>query len=151
VSVEVLQVSGVWRRPVVAARVNWGRWIVDCPACPSALALAPGAPVLRCWDCAAVAEVAWPDDELRDGVERLLAVRPSPHTRNWTPGETLHDLLAENIAHDVVAGALQRLAELGAAPAGGRLYLVEGDRLTVDALTAPLELARAEARREIGA
>lgn len=85
------------------ARYNWGRWIVDCasPYCAGALALEPGTPAMQCWDCGHVTEpIAWPDSP--ESIETLLAMRPSPRTRSWEPGETLHDLLRENVEYGLV-------------------------------------------------
>ncbi len=110
---------------VAYARANWGRWCVDCPRCTSALALRPGAPVFDCWDCGARADIAWPS--FTHDVERLLAMRPDVTTRNWEPGETLHDLLAENMAHGVMPLPLD---------GGGTLLTILGDRIIRDALPA---------------
>lgn len=123
---ELLIWSGV---PRVAARANWGRWIADCPRCTSALTLPPGRPTLECWDCGARAEVEWPAPEFVAGVERLLSMRPLVNTRNWQPGEDLHDLLQENVEH----GVMNPLA-LEAATSGRTLLAISGDRIDVDLL-----------------
>lgn len=93
-----LAVSGV-----AYAEANWGRWIARCPRpwCTNALAVDPGQQTFRCeyrvggcgWD----SPVSWPADP--DAIEALLIMRPAAQTRNWQPGETLEDLLAENAAH----------------------------------------------------
>jgi hypothetical protein len=57
------------------------------------------------------------------GVERLLTFRPDVTTRNWVPGETLHDLLAENVAH-------------GIGPDVGESMTIIGDKITADTLPA---------------
>ena len=98
-------------------RVNWGRWIVDCPVCSSALLVERNARELGgwvydaagrrlrygagCWDCGAQAALVWPERSFCDGVERLLQLRPDPSTRNWVWPETLLDLAAENALHGV--------------------------------------------------
>lgn len=100
------------------ARCNWGTWLVDCahPLCTSALTLGPDMPdrtgrirrglawgqtEMQCWDCDTVTgPIVWPADP--DGVEMLLRRRPDVTTRNWEPGETLEDLLAENVAHGLI-------------------------------------------------
>lgn len=130
--------------PTVPARANWGRWVIDCPTCTSALTLPPGAEAFACWDCGARAVVEWPAPEFVAGVERLLSMRPAVETRNWVPGETLHDLLAENVQHGVMTAL--------ALPEGpGALLAITGDRITVDRLpdlpnrlTAPPRLAALE-------
>lgn len=99
------------------ARFNWSRWLVDCGFCLSGLepgrhlydkhgvlvrySIEWGDEVMTCWDCGMVTEgVAWPVDPL--GIETLLLMRPDEKTRNWFPGETLDDLLQENIAHGIM-------------------------------------------------
>ncbi len=89
--------------PRVPAEANWGRWIVKCPTCPSALTLEPQTPLFRCTACGSDAEVVWPPEETVYGVERLLLMRPDESTRNWVPGETLIDLMVENGAHGIFA------------------------------------------------
>jgi len=126
------------------ARVNWSRWIVDCPICTSALALDPGTTLFECWDCGARAEVDWPDAELRAGIERLLMLRPDEQTRNWHPGESLHDLLAENLEHGALG--LDGPAEL----VGGRLLQIDDERIVVDNLPATRALTAPGRRLEIG-
>jgi len=91
------------------ARAEWSRWIADCPApyCRSALQLRRFEPFFRCWDCGAGADIVWPSN-LED-IERLLMMRPDPIARNWFPGETLADLLAENIRHGIAPVPLMEL------------------------------------------
>lgn len=124
------------KRGVVYARANWGRWLVDCPSCPSALGLPPGTPVYSCWDCDAVAEIVWPANP-RD-IERLLLMRPDPMNRNWEPGESLQDLYLENVDHGVLP-----VADL--TTFSGLAFKVGDDKILVDNL--PLPAVR---RRQIG-
>src|SRR6476619_6915198 len=91
-------------------RANWGRWIVDCPHCTSALAIDPewgwvnprertvhDREFFQCWDCGVRAEVMWPPDDLIKSVERLLMMRPDPKNRNFDPKtETVNELMWEN-------------------------------------------------------
>jgi hypothetical protein len=106
------------------ARANWGRWVVDCPRCPSALSLAPQSPVFQCADCGTRAEVEWPSQEMVYGIERLLLMRPDVTKQNWQPGETLIDLVAENGAHGILS-----------LPDGYDAHLiVEPERIRVDTL-----------------
>lgn len=109
----------------VAARANWGRWVADCPRCPSALWVNPGARDAVCRDCRLPYEVVWPSDNMIIGVERLLTARPDVVTRNWEPGESLHDLLQQNIAHGLTMG-------IGL----GDAFAIEDDKITVDTLPA---------------
>lgn len=106
-----IEVQGTLR-----ARFNWGRWVVDCWACPSALTLAPWTTSMRCWDCGAESNlITWPPDP--DAIETILGYRPDPNTRNWEPGETLLDLIAENTAHGIMPPEWR--AALAAAVIGG--------------------------------
>lgn len=106
----------------VAARANWGRWIADCLTCGSADRFRPGTPDMTCMECGAYQEIVWPAESLVVGVERLLMMRPNPATRNWEPGETLHDLLAENVEHGVITGD------------GGQSMMIIGDQIRTDTL-----------------
>jgi hypothetical protein len=85
--------------PGVPAVINHGRWIVEC-SCRSARNVYPE----RLWWCpacgAGAVDVVWPDDA--HAICAALASRPLVN-RNWRPGETVVDLLAENAAHGVVA------------------------------------------------
>jgi hypothetical protein len=109
----------VSNRPAVLVRAYAGNWINDCPLCRGAQLTSLGD---RCVDCGLLLEVRWPSDEVRYGVERLLSQRPISHTRNWSPGESLHDLLAENVQHGI-----------GPAEPGQVLSIV-GDTITQDTL-----------------
>ncbi len=110
--------------PLVAARANWGRWVVDCPRCPSARWFTPGMPEFTCLDCGMQAEVIWPPPDMVSGVERLLMMRPNVATRNWLHGESLHDLLQENLDHGLASGEV------------GDEMLIVGDRIVLDTLPA---------------
>jgi hypothetical protein len=102
-----------------AARCNWGRWIIDCRRCTSALEIKDdrqaitrpdgrivvhphwGDQTMQCWDCGWVADgVAYPPDPI--GIEVILRMRPDEKHRNWQPGETLDWLMLENIAHGIM-------------------------------------------------
>jgi hypothetical protein len=79
--------------------LNHGRWIVNCWNCPMAYAEVRGIPEM-CGNCGAQLEVVYPNPTFRSNVEEVVASRPEEN-RNWTPGETLDMLIAENIAHGV--------------------------------------------------
>ena len=115
--------------PPTAARVNWGRWVADCPMCRSALALRPGTPAFECYDCYARVEVIWPSVDVQAGVERVLSFRPDPRTRNWTNDETVQQLHEENLDHGLGVLALE-------VPDDGVTFAVAGDSILVDALPA---------------
>jgi hypothetical protein len=114
---------------VAYAEVHRGMWIVRCPAayCWSAMAVTLGQPEFVCLgddSCGGAAPIVWPRDPT--AIAALLRMRPDPTNRNWLPGETLQDLVAENAAHDCLP------AEWTALP--GRtliVYEVEGMAMAV--------------------
>src|SRR4051812_6001871 len=96
------------------AYMSWGMWVARCPrpGCPNAERRG------RCDDgtvgglraehfecrrayggCGLRCAVEWPADIAN--LERVLLARPVPANRNWTPGETLLELIAENAAHGI--------------------------------------------------
>lgn len=123
------------------ARVNHGRWVVDCasPLCVSAMTLGPdredrtgrvwpglalGQVTMVCRDCGGVTDgVEWPPDPA--GIELILSWRPDPENRSWEPGETLADLLRENAEHGLPVPGLDSL------PAGEVTLLREIDGVAV--------------------
>jgi hypothetical protein len=58
---------------------------------------------MRCKECGGTFAAVWPADRVE--IERILMERPDPFNRNWLPGETLHDLLGENITHGIFPAA----------------------------------------------
>lgn len=79
------------------AYLNHGRWVVDCPreGCPeSHLA---DSDLFVCDNCGLTSRVVIPDEYF--AVNEIVAKRPVPQTRNWTPDEPLQLLIEENIAH----------------------------------------------------
>jgi len=96
----------------VAARINHGRWLVDCPGCNSALVIDLSEPVFMCVECAnAGNEGKWfavtvPTN--RKAIETELLKRPwngrnpaDAKNRNWEPGETVAMLEQENTDHGI--------------------------------------------------
>jgi ribosomal protein L37AE/L43A len=96
----------------VAARINHGRWLVDCPGCNSALVVDLGQPVFMCVECGNAANdgkwfaVTVPSN--RKAIETELLKRPwngrnpaEAVNRNWEPGETVAALKQENTEHGV--------------------------------------------------
>lgn len=86
------------------AYVNHGRWMCNCPHCGAA-SWAPETMPLCCVECGMKANglrpcrVRFPEN--RWGIELVLKRRPEIETRNWTPGESLRDLLSENLKRGV--------------------------------------------------
>lgn len=84
----------------VDARVNHGRWIVDCPDpdCTCAVMVASDDLRFVCPVCAyGIFTVALPPEA--EDIEKTLVERPVPATRNWSPGESVGDLRRENKEH----------------------------------------------------
>lgn len=79
-----------------AARVNHGNWIFDCE-CGAGVAADPGYSAGYCFGCGAIhTNVVMPAEEERLNIEHVLLARPRTANRNWHPGETLIELLADN-------------------------------------------------------
>ena len=89
--------------PKYMARVNRGRWIIDCNHCNSALDVTPADTVAICIECGTEwFEVTFPFEKAT--IEHLLLKRPGNlregfANSNWVPGESVADLRAENLAH----------------------------------------------------
>ena len=89
------------------ARVDAGRWIVDCPWCKSAAFASREDRRFFCVECANTAvhgawiNVVFPGEWAE--IEALLSVRPHAMNQWWTPGEKLSQLQAENIEHGLPA------------------------------------------------
>ena len=82
---------------------NWGRWVADCPDphCSNAEEYGRGLTdsSFVCSDCRRISNVVWPDN--RYEIVAVLDARPVPATRNWTPSETVEDLINENVGNGV--------------------------------------------------
>lgn len=90
----------------VAARVDHGRWIVQCPDCQGAAMVWPDQPLYLCRGCwNAMVGGRWRRVSLptnRDEIEAALAIRPLEKTRHWRPGESVMDLWRENSDHGLL-------------------------------------------------
>lgn len=84
--------------PLAVARINTGRWIVDCPFCAGAELWDEETGLFFCFSCrnAAAAgdylRVQIPDAGVRAMVEEHLTRERPFKARNWNPGETVDDL-----------------------------------------------------------
>ena len=98
----------------IAARINHGRWLVDCPGCNSALVVDLSEEVFMCVECGNSDNggkwfaVTIPTD--RAAIEAELLKRPmngrnpaEAVNRNWESGETVATLKQENIDHGIGA------------------------------------------------
>ncbi len=85
------------------ARLYRNQWIVDCPDCRGAEFAFVDEPVFMCSNCFNGAvdgewrRVEFPQD--REAIEAAIRARPIPANRNWSPGELVETLRAENRAH----------------------------------------------------
>ena len=86
-------------RMVTYARVNHGRWIVDCLNCNSAELLVRGATEFICSNCHQAHSIIAPME--MNEINIALKVRPRVENRNWTPSETVEMLHLENVLHGV--------------------------------------------------
>ena len=87
------------------AEANWGRWVARCPAglCTNAVQIRRWQERFECegaGGCGWTTELVWPPDP--EAIEVLLSHRPDVKTRSWVPGETIRDLLQENVVHNVL-------------------------------------------------
>ena len=96
----------------VAARINHGRWMVDCGGCNSAQVVDLSELVFMCVECGnAGNEGKWLQVTVpgnRKAIEDVLLQRPmngrnpaDAKNRNWEPGETVAALKKENTDHGV--------------------------------------------------
>lgn len=85
------------------ARVEHGRWIVNCSDCRAGLFTAPEIPVACCAECGAVyRRIVFPDDAA--AIANVLLARPLRENQGWLPSETLDDLKRENREHGLDDG-----------------------------------------------
>lgn len=75
----------------VAAYVNYGRWVADCPECNGGIACWDQNPAGCCLDCGHIFTVEFPADA--DAATRVLAKRTRPANRNWRPDQQDVDAL----------------------------------------------------------
>jgi ribosomal protein L37AE/L43A len=98
----------------VSARINHGRWLVDCAGCNSALVVDLGHSIFMCVECGnSNNEGKWIRVTVprnRKAIETELLKRPingrnpaEAVNRNWEPGETVATLKQENIDHGIGA------------------------------------------------
>jgi len=92
----------------VNAYINHGRWVVGCDVCASAVVADPEDPLFVCPTCGGGGtwrQVIFPATAEKEQIERLLlrrtGFRNAAPNRNWTPGETLDKLRAENREHGI--------------------------------------------------
>ena len=80
--------------PAPVARVEHGRWLVDCPHCNGAELTDKLWNSTICGSCGAeFRQVSWPINMTE--IEDVLLVRP-PHRQHWFPSETVNQLEDEN-------------------------------------------------------
>ena len=85
----------------ITAFVINSSWAIQCPVCKELFVAQIGEP-FPCPNCGSAARnVIFPEN--KDAIEVVLLARPDPRTRAWVPGETVDDLIAENIQHGLEA------------------------------------------------
>ena len=78
---------------VLKARVDDGRWLVDCPNCNSALVISETLPKFVCAECGSpdsdgrYRKVIYPEN--REEIERLLLLRPAGMGRGFVEGSDI--------------------------------------------------------------
>ena len=95
--------------PVAVARVDHGRWIADCPTegCGGAEFVSLAGCPFFCCECRNAATghvpipVVLPSEKTVGQVDAYLSARPVPAHRNWSPGEPVAQLRAENRDHGI--------------------------------------------------
>jgi hypothetical protein len=96
----------VSNKATVYARVDLGRWIVDCPWCKSAQHASREDHRFFCVECGNAAvdghwvPVSWPNEWA--AIEEILSARPDKGNQWWSPGETIASLQYENEIHGVI-------------------------------------------------
>ena len=97
---KLLPQGGISDTPPVKARVNHGRWVVDCECNGAVLAFEEG--IFMCQSCFNAGHKHQYRRHIfpkgRRAIETALLQRPEVN-RNWYPGETIIKLKAENEAH----------------------------------------------------
>lgn len=89
------QVPTKTAKVALPAKVNHGRWIVECP-CGGAQLASKTDRRFFCIDCGNVlfegewVHVDWPKNV--EAIEQALSRRPFAANQNWEPGESLEDL-----------------------------------------------------------
>ena len=96
----LLPQTGIDEGPPVKARVNHGRWVVDCECNSAELAFEEG--LFMCQSCYNAGHKhqyrrsVFPNNRM--DIEKALLQRPQCN-RNWWHGESVATLKAENVAH----------------------------------------------------
>lgn len=92
--------------PPVLARIDLGRWLVDCDACRAAVVIDTDDLVFICPACGSSGkwqEITMPTPDDKAKIEEILLLRPGFRDANknrfWFPNETIDDLLNQNREH----------------------------------------------------
>jgi len=131
----------------VTVYANHGRWVADCPRPHCGNAEQYGWDMyrtrggltessFRCREerggCGLVCEAVWPAKHA--DIEWILQQRPAVATRNWLPGETLLDLMNENLEHGIAPMSQAALDDPN--HPGGVVLRIENDEIQGGLLTA---------------
>lgn len=87
--------------PQVTAYINQNRWLFDCIRCGAGVGCDPTWTSTNCFGGCRTryTDIVFPNSTDRAAIESALLARPDLKNRNWLPGETAADLLAENAAN----------------------------------------------------
>jgi hypothetical protein len=149
------RLAGMASAFAVQAKLNHSRWIAECCFCHNAMLVALTDPRWWCSNAkcrnggpsgaagaAIPIEIPAPWDIMR--IEALLVLRPAPEARNWEPGTTVAQLVAENADPPVVRGRAMPPIDIGKLPAAcqellSRWRLLFGAEAVAQALARPPE------------
>ena len=81
----------------LVAYLNHGRWVADCE-CRAGILVDRGGGLYGCRECRTFWLIEVPIDAAE--IDRVVSMRPL-RNRNWLPGETVGDLMVENVAHGI--------------------------------------------------
>lgn len=140
---------------IATAFMRHGKWMAWCPRFPDCTNAEHFGPdpdtghvggltgsAFRCRICKTESPATWPPNV--DDLTYVLNLRPVPATRNWEPGETIHDLLTDNFKHGITPDAPTQID--GRPGQAETLFTVTGDTIN-----AGLILPAATTRPGIGA
>jgi hypothetical protein len=97
-----------WRlSETVPAFISANRWIVLCPHCRGGISCLPDWDAACCFECGAVLDaISFPENYA--DIEATLLERPGLYNRNYMIGETLRDLVRDNLEHGFPPGDSDR-------------------------------------------
>lgn len=87
-----------WRyEQEVPAFISRNRWYLHCPHCRGGVSCGPAWPIACCFECGAVFDHVWFPENWKE-IEAVLLARPALDNRHWLLGETLEQLIEQNVS-----------------------------------------------------